>query len=120
MLLVTRDMKAKGKQESPGHGLSNAIKQAKFGHTRLLVDGGADVNCCTERGESPLILATCHIIDIAVRNKFIKLLLKNGACPNFQDSQGQTALMHACILGHVDVCTTLLEYVSTVCYRYST
>ncbi|CAM1300096.1 Uncharacterised protein g2610 [Pycnogonum litorale] len=93
--------------------LVNAVRQAKFAHTRLLVDGGADVNCVTELGESPLILATCQVKDSGLRNKFIKLLLRHGADPNVRDDNGQTALMHAAILGHLDVCMDLTEHDET-------
>ncbi|KAL6105468.1 uncharacterized protein ACO6RY_06993 [Pungitius sinensis] len=79
--------------------LVGAAASCKLRLVRLLVEGGAQVNGCDPRGETPL-LAACK----AMRGepagpatvKLLTYLLLNKADPNARDRAGCTALMYVC------------------------
>ncbi|KAM6912228.1 LOW QUALITY PROTEIN: ankyrin repeat domain-containing protein 34B [Xenentodon cancila] len=80
--------------------LTGAASSGKLRLVRLLVEGGAQVNDRSPRGETAL-LAPCK----APRRepagsdavKLITYLLQNKADPNAQDQAGRAALMYACM-----------------------
>ncbi|KAM8915752.1 ankyrin repeat domain-containing protein 34C [Spinachia spinachia] len=80
--------------------LISAAASCKLRLVRLLVEGGAQVNRCNPRGETPL-LAACK----AMRGepagpaalKLLTYLLLNKADPNARDRAGRTALMYTCV-----------------------
>ncbi|XP_055059780.2 ankyrin repeat domain-containing protein 34B [Misgurnus anguillicaudatus] len=83
--------------ESP---LLTAAHLGKLRLVRLLVEGGAQVNARSQRGETPL-LAACRGLrgdqSGTTMLRLIKFLLSNQADPNVQDKAGRTALMYACM-----------------------
>ncbi|XP_040054619.2 ankyrin repeat domain-containing protein 34B [Gasterosteus aculeatus] len=80
--------------------LISAAASCKLRLVRLLVEGGAQVNGCNPRGETPL-LAACKAMrgEPAGREavKLLTYLLLNKADPNARDRAGRTALMYACV-----------------------
>uniref|UniRef100_T1JGX3 Uncharacterized protein n=1 Tax=Strigamia maritima TaxID=126957 RepID=T1JGX3_STRMM len=95
----------------PGHlALFEAIKHARFRQAQLLVEGGADVNGRSEKGEPSLVTSCIQVEDGRSRARFCQLLLQAGADVNARDGNGQTALMHAAILGCQHVVNLLLDH----------
>jgi len=74
---------------------------------KLLVDSGADIDVGSKgdnNGNMPLMVCTWHgFYDSA------KFLIEQGACLNQQDSNGYTALIKACIKGHLDIASLLID-----------
>ena len=74
--------------------------------TQRLLEKGADVNCKTLKGETPLLLACSSQSE---HLNIVRLLLKKGAEINWEDEYGQTPLHRACNLGRVDLARLLLQ-----------
>ncbi|KAK5857638.1 hypothetical protein PBY51_010866 [Eleginops maclovinus] len=92
--------------------LIGAAASCKLRLVRLLVEGGAQVNRCNPKGETPL-LAACKALrgepDGPETVKLLTYLLQNKAEPNAQDRAGRTALMYACMeRAGAQVASTLL------------
>ncbi|XP_054470283.1 ankyrin repeat domain-containing protein 34B [Anoplopoma fimbria] len=92
--------------------LISAAASCKLRLVRLLVEGGAQVNGCNPRGETPL-LAACKTLRGEPAGpatvKLLTYLLQNKADPNAQDRAGRTALMYACMeRAGAQVASTLL------------
>ncbi|XP_062326287.1 ankyrin repeat domain-containing protein 34A isoform X2 [Osmerus eperlanus] len=80
---------------------------------RLLLEGGAQVNERSPRGETPL-LAACKALRGEPTGpgtvKLLSYLLQNQADPNAQDRMGRTPLMYACMeRAGAQVASTLLS-----------
>lgn len=76
-----------------------AIKESHFNHCALLVEKNCVVAPCpTTNNTEETVLA------------LVKILLKHGANVNTSDSQGITALMLACQLGHLSVIQELIAH----------
>lgn len=79
--------------------LIKAVSKGRFKLTKLLVEGGADINTKDGDGRTALIIA-CMLRfnekepDLQLR--LVKLLLENGANVNAVDKHGKTALIYAC------------------------
>ncbi|XP_039623646.1 ankyrin repeat domain-containing protein 34C-like [Polypterus senegalus] len=82
-----------------GSPLIKAAQMGKLRLVRLLLEGGAHVNECNEKGETPLMQVCKARRDDPLSHtlKLTRYLLDNNADPNIQDKMGRTALMHACI-----------------------
>lgn len=63
------------------------------------------MNSQSDEGNTPLIEAVC-----ANKIKNCKLLLKNGANLEIKDKGGRTALTHAALYGHAEICNLLLDH----------
>ncbi|XP_067309472.1 ankyrin repeat domain-containing protein 34C [Pseudorasbora parva] len=83
-----------------GGPLIGAARLGKLRLVRLLVEGGAQVNQRSSRGETAL-LAACRALraDPTAPDmlRLIRFLLSHRAEPNLQDRTGRTALMYACM-----------------------
>ncbi len=76
--------------------LLKAVDYEDIARTELLLKMGAPANCQRSYGRSPLMQAACRAhLDL------VKLLLRFGADPAYQDHEGQTALseMATCVPG---------------------
>ena len=72
---------------------------------RILIENGADVNECNDRGETPLIVASFR-----GDSETVKLLLGNGARINeFDKERKQTAIHHASFKGHTTIVKLLIN-----------
>lgn len=92
--------------------LIKAVSKGRFKLTKLLVEGGAEINTKDGDGRSALMVA-CMLKpnekDNDLQLRLIKLLLENGANINDTDKHGKTALIYACSeKGSSDVVETLL------------
>ncbi|XP_037652313.1 ankyrin repeat domain-containing protein 34B isoform X2 [Sebastes umbrosus] len=80
--------------------LISAAASCKIRLVRLLVEGGAQVNRCNPKGETPLLAACKALRGEPAGPETLKLLtylLQNKADPNAQDRAGRTPLMYACM-----------------------
>ncbi|XP_071138710.1 myotrophin-like [Mytilus edulis] len=75
-----------------------ALESGKFKLAKILIQGGHDVNFCTNAGTSPLMIA-CKLVarDQHVHEKLeiISKLLAKEANINATDNKGRTALAYA-------------------------
>ena len=71
----------------------------------LILDHGADVNCCTVRGLTPLYIAGAH-----GRDALVKIMLERGADVNKSNNLGWTTLHSAAEHGYEQVVRLLLKY----------
>ncbi|XP_077993152.1 ankyrin repeat domain-containing protein 34C-like [Glandiceps talaboti] len=97
-----------------GNALLKAAWLGRLRLTRLLIEGGTDINGVNDEGQTALMIScmTKHKDAQSVsRAKMVKYLLENKANPNVKDRHGKTAVMYACIenAGH-EVVRFLLEY----------
>ncbi|XP_013413779.1 ankyrin repeat domain-containing protein 34A-like [Lingula anatina] len=81
--------------------LLKAVSMGKFRMTRLLIEGGADVNVQNEEGQTALILVCMAKLDVKQTVRLLRYLLQHKADPNIKDKRGRTALMFAC-MNHLD------------------
>jgi len=70
----------------------------------LLISGGADVNAASNRGTTPIIVASRF-----GRTKPVEKLLATGADVNASTAEGWTALHHASKSGHTAIVELLIE-----------
>lgn len=70
---------------------------------RSIIDGRA------EQGRTPLMEAVA-LPDPALRGRFVRLLLEQGAAVNLRDERGRTALSLACERGHLDAVQLLVQF----------
>ncbi|XP_071138709.1 ankyrin repeat domain-containing protein 34B-like [Mytilus edulis] len=75
-----------------------ALESGKFKLAKILIQGGHDVNFCTDAGTSPLMIA-CKLFtrdqDVHEKLEIISTLLANKANINAIDNKGRTALAYA-------------------------
>ena len=72
---------------------------------QLLIDHGADVNMAGEDGVTPLMAAAA----VQFGQRMTAMLLKAGADPNTQDSNGKTAFYYAVCCGNLHMAKKLLK-----------
>lgn len=99
---------------------------------QMLIDAGADVNATNDYGETPLIkISDCCVLDVArfwlnyngenkkhfksfrkvsvKRHKeLVRILIKNGADVNLQNSEGNTSIIRAAITGKYELIKYLI------------
>lgn len=75
-----------------------------------LIDFGADPNCVSKEGFTPLNLAAYYNQD-----KIFSYLVRAGADANLQNKDGSTALMFAAQQGHLKSCQKLVEEYKARC-----
>ncbi|VDH94499.1 Hypothetical predicted protein [Mytilus galloprovincialis] len=75
-----------------------ALESGKFKLATILIQGGHDVNFCTNTGSSPLMLA-CKLVardqDVYEKLQIISKILAHKANINARDNKGRTALAYA-------------------------
>ncbi|XP_070535599.1 ankyrin repeat domain-containing protein 34C-like [Ptychodera flava] len=100
--------------QTEGNALLKAAWLGRLRLTRLLIEGGTDINGVNDEGQTALMIAcmTKHKDTQSVsRAKMVKYLLENKADPNIKDKHGKTALMYASMekAGH-EVVKILLDH----------
>lgn len=73
---------------------------------KILLDGGAEVDAVTDRGDTPLMCAARSGAFMLV--EIVSLLVSHGADPNRRGEKGRTALHYAAEKGHSSRVKTLL------------
>jgi ankyrin repeat protein len=81
--------------------LLRGAHEADLGRMQLALSRGANVNCTTEDGWTPLLAAASY-------PKLVKFLLGQGADPNIASARGYTPLMRAAGLGILKAVQLLL------------
>ena len=77
----------------------DAVRKRRLRLTRLLLDGGSNVNMTDENGHSVLIaavLSTYEDSQSTEKEAYVRFLLERGADPNYKDRLGKTVLIHVC------------------------
>ena len=89
----------------PFCALQYAALHGKTDMVRAFLDGGEDVDCCDEDGETPLLLAVLngHIHTATV-------LLESDADASLSDKDGHTPMSCACQYGHLATAKLLSSY----------
>ncbi len=82
-----------------------ASKDGSFEQVKLLLKQGANVDVCTSKGNTALMLAACYKSSI----KIVRLLLECNANVNLINESGRTALMEACHNGYLEKVKLLLD-----------
>lgn len=86
---------------------SELLLAAANGDTRaamLAIRRGANINCITEQGVTPLMYAAEN-----GRTDLVKYLVNNGAVVSLTDEYEATALTAAVKFGHTEICAFLIE-----------
>jgi len=83
--------------------LLEAAAENEVSQVKLLLDSGADIDCTTDDGWTPLVEAVLHGPELT------RLLLSRGANPNIASVHGYTALHRAAGHGNVEVVQLLLD-----------
>lgn len=80
-----------------------AMQAGKVHLARFVLDAldRSIIDCRAEQGRTPLMVAV-GLPDPAMRSRFVRLLLEQGAAVNLRDERGRTALSLACERGHLD------------------
>jgi ankyrin len=86
----------------PDFDLIEACESGDFDAAKSAIDKGADVNCTSRDGWTPLLSASNG------HAKIIELLLENGADPNVASDRGYSPLMRAAGNGHEEIVRLLL------------
>lgn len=104
-------LKTPGKSKTGTKILLDAMSKDKVHLARFVLDAldGEIVDSKTEGAQTPLI-SSVLLPEGHVRCKFAELLLERGARVNCQDSDGRTALSHACENGYLDAVKILVRY----------
>ena len=102
--------KDKNAKESKGRNseqLNNELLEAAQNNdvprVKELLDAGADVNCQTQDGWTPLLKAAVHYVELT------KILIEHGADPNIASNKGYTPLHRAAGHGNSTVVLALLD-----------
>jgi len=83
-----------------------AVKDERPDHVVLLAQAGANLDSCTARGITGLLIA-CYAGNL----KMAQALLTAGANPNFRDDrEGRSALLMAAAGGHTGIVSLLLHH----------
>ncbi|ELW48172.1 ankyrin repeat domain-containing protein 63 [Tupaia chinensis] len=87
-----------------------AMQAGKVHLARFVLDAldRSIIDCRAEQGRTPLMVAV-GLPDPALRARFVRLLLEQGAAVNLRDERGRTALSLACERGHLDAVQLLGE-----------
>ncbi|XP_077862046.1 ankyrin repeat domain-containing protein 34C-like [Saccoglossus kowalevskii] len=100
--------------QTEGNALLKGVWLGRLRLTRLLIEGGTDINGTNDEGQTALMISCMskHKDAQSVsRAKMVKYLLENKAKVNTRDKHGKTALMYACIeKAGYEVVKTLLDY----------
>ncbi|XP_071511758.1 ankyrin repeat domain-containing protein 34C-like [Diadema antillarum] len=84
-----------------GNALQKAVRLGKLRLTRLLVEGGTDIQSVDDDGRTALMIACMmryeNDEECVKKLKMVKFLLENKAKVDVQDKYGRTALMYACM-----------------------
>lgn len=88
-----------------------AMQAGKVHLARFVLDAldRSIIDCRAEQGRTPLMVAV-GLPDPAMRSRFVRLLLEQGAAVNLRDERGRTALSLACERGHLDAVQLLVQY----------
>ncbi|XP_006883289.1 PREDICTED: ankyrin repeat domain-containing protein 63 [Elephantulus edwardii] len=88
-----------------------AMEAGKVHLARFVLDAldRSIIDCRAEQGRTPLMVAV-GLPDPALRSRFVRLLLEQGAAVNLRDERGRTALSLACERGHLDAVQLLVQY----------
>lgn len=82
--------------------LIEAVEDGNLEATRAAINGGADINCISDDGWTPLLSA------VKYDSQITELLLAHGANPNITSDRGYTPLMRAAGLGKLQIVKLLL------------
>ncbi|MGH9741208.1 MAG: ankyrin repeat domain-containing protein [Candidatus Acidiferrum sp.] len=82
--------------------LLDAAEDGDFNKTKSAIEAGADVNCKSRDGWTPLLAASKD------SSKIVEFLLANGADPNIPSDRGYTALMRAAGNGALEIVRLLV------------
>ncbi|MDD9901576.1 MAG: ankyrin repeat domain-containing protein [Alphaproteobacteria bacterium] len=85
-----------------GTALACAIDRRREANAHVLIDAGANINLCTQKGSTPLALAALY-----GNHRLVDALLNKGADVNAQNG---IALAYAAKKGRLDVIQTLLDH----------
>ncbi|XP_055989575.1 ankyrin repeat domain-containing protein 63 [Sorex fumeus] len=88
-----------------------AMQAGKVHLARFVLDAldRSIIDCRAEQGRTPLMVAV-GLPDPALRARFVRLLLEQGAAVNLRDERGRTALSLACERGHLDAVQLLVQF----------
>lgn len=88
-----------------------AMQAGKVHLARFVLDAldRSIIDCRAEQGRTPLMVAV-SLPDPALRARFVRLLLEQGAAVNLRDERGRTALSLACERGHLDAVQLLVQF----------
>ncbi|KAM6202801.1 ankyrin repeat domain-containing protein 63 [Rhynchocyon petersi] len=88
-----------------------AMEAGKVHLARFVLDAldRSIIDCRAEQGRTPLMVAV-GLPDPALRSRFVRLLLEQGAAVNLRDERGRTALSLACERGHLDAVQLLVQF----------
>lgn len=88
-----------------------AMQAGKVHLARFVLDAldRSIIDCRAEQGRTPLMVAV-GLPDPAMRSRFVRLLLEQGAAVNLRDERGRTALSLACERGHLDAVQLLVQF----------
>lgn len=88
-----------------------AMQAGKVHLARFVLDAldRSIIDCRAEQGRTPLMVAV-GLPDPALRSRFVRLLLEQGAAVNLRDERGRTALSLACERGHLDAVQLLVQF----------
>ncbi|XP_048188020.1 ankyrin repeat domain-containing protein 63 [Perognathus longimembris pacificus] len=89
----------------------DAMQAGKVHLARFVLDAldRSIIDCRAEQGRTPLMVAV-GLPDPALRARFVRLLLEQGAAVNLRDERGRTALSLACERGHLDAVQLLVQF----------
>lgn len=99
----------------PGESTRTFLEAMRAGRLhlgRFVLDAldGSIVDCRSERGRTPLMLAAMLPEEPLRRLGFLRMLLERGAAVNLRDDAGRSALSLACERGHLDATQLLVQF----------
>lgn len=90
--------------------LSNAVQSGSWDIVRILLDNGANINIQTRSGQTPLMLSAATVdINRQPTDGPARLFIERGAQLDIQDTEGNTALIHAVLKNNEPMVRLLLE-----------